>query len=214
MNGPSVLPTPREQAHHVLTLLGAPAAARLAVDVHGALFDSDLSTGGLGGLLRDEARTYGTPRSVPPGEPRCHLCCGLDAARLTPAPGLVALSTWPLAVRLVTPVSLRVNALTMVVRIAEFAAVRPGASRATEQLLRRLAADVPGGPEAHDVLRPGVLAEAARAALAAPRLANAAAADRAVREAAAVRAESLDEHQRLFGLSPVPRQSSRRGGHP
>ena len=43
MNGLSTLPTTAEQARHALLLLGGPASPRLLVDVHGALFDSDLS---------------------------------------------------------------------------------------------------------------------------------------------------------------------------
>ncbi|HET9518032.1 MAG TPA: hypothetical protein VFO77_09930 [Actinoplanes sp.] len=192
------LPGARAQAHHALTLLGAPAPARLVVGVHGALFPGDLSVGSLTAELRDEERTVDTAKPY-------HLCVALTAADLTPAAGLVALSTWPLACRIVTATSLRVDALTAVVRVAEFAAVRAGASRATAALLRELAAQVPGGPEAVDVLDPGALADAARAALAEPALADAAARDRAIREHAAVRAAELDRRQQLFGVRVLPR---------
>lgn len=37
----STLPSAREQAHRVLTLLGVPTSARMVVDVHGGLFDGD-----------------------------------------------------------------------------------------------------------------------------------------------------------------------------
>lgn len=56
----STLPSHREQAHHALVLLGVPAPARLVADVHGALFDGDLSTPVLTALLRDEQRLAAT----------------------------------------------------------------------------------------------------------------------------------------------------------
>ena len=53
----SALPSTREQARHALLLLGAPAPARLVIDVHRALFDGDLDMPGLAALLRSERRT-------------------------------------------------------------------------------------------------------------------------------------------------------------
>jgi hypothetical protein len=187
----------------VLTLLGVPAPARLIVDVHGALFDGDLTIGALGALLRDEQRDLGLPSAghVPP----YRLCLALKADGLTAARGLIALSTWPLAGRVVTAASVRVDALTAIVRVAEFAAVLGGASRSVGLLLRELAAAVPGGPESYDVMNPRSLADAARRALAG------ADADRAVRDAAAERAAQLDEKHQMFGLPAVPPQT-RRGG--
>lgn len=202
----STLPSAREQAHRVLTLLGVPTSARMVVDVHGGLFDGDLTVAMLAGLLRDEERTFGTAGRVS----AYHLCRGLDAHHLTPAHGLVALSTWPLPTRIITRPSARVDALTATVRVAEFVAVRPGASGDADRLLRRLAADVPGGPEVYDPMNPRSLADAARAALAEPRLTAAVAADLPVRRAAAARVAQLDERHRLFGLAAVPRQSRNR----
>jgi hypothetical protein len=201
----STLPSAREQVHHVLTLLGVPAPASLIVDVHGALFDGDLSMGALGGLLRDEERTF---RPAMPGS-AYRLCRGLQATGLTAAPGLVALSTWPLTCRIVTPASARLDALTAIVRVAEFVAVQAGSSRAATRLLRELAAAVPGGPEAYDVMTPGSLADAARAAVAAAQ--PDADADLPARQAAAARAAQLDERHRLFGVPVVPHQTRREG---
>ena len=200
----TTLPNARQQAHRVLTLLGVPAGVRRIVDVHGALFPGDLSAGALTRLLRAEERL--TDRNPP-----YRFCVGLAAADLTPVRGLVALSSWALTSRIVTATSARVDALTAVVRIAEFAAVQPGASPAAARLLRGLAEAVPGGPEAYDVMHPGALADAARAALADRAFAETAERDRAVRSAAAERAASrLDERQLLFGLRILPRQ----GGAP
>jgi hypothetical protein len=123
---------------------------------------------------------------------------------LTPARGLVSLSTWPVAERIVTPAVARAALLTSVARVAEFVAMRPGLSGAT--LLRQLAESVSGGLEALDVLNPRSLAEAARAALIDPSLVNAVTADEPLRTAAAERAIRLDERQQLFGLPAVPHQ--------
>lgn len=216
----TALPSTREQAHRVLTLLGVPAPARLMVDVHGALFDGDLTIGSLEGLLRDEERTLTDGEralaavgvgSVAGVGSAYHICRGLDAHHLTPTRGLIALSSWPSISRMVTALSARVDALTAIVRVAEFVAVRPGASRAVALLLRRLAGDVPGGPEAYDMSNPRSLADAARAALAAAGSTDAAQ-DLAVRQEGADRAGQLDERHQLFGLVAVPRQPTRDGG--
>jgi hypothetical protein len=289
----STLPSHREQAHHALVLLGVPAAARLVVEVHSALFDGDLSVPALAALLRGDHRlpppaaafqwsapverdgrhgaTIGTTAFHPggaddpattsayqwsapveqeggderavtssafqwrPGDrggeapagpdapataaPRADagrqggtegrpyvICPGLHPD-LTAAPGVVTLSTWAVGDRICTPAVARAEALVATVRVAEFVAMRPGAS--AMGLLRRLAESVPGGPEVIDALDPGALAEAARRALADPALAAAVAAEAPVRAAAAERAGRLDERQRLFGITGLPRQ---RGG--
>ncbi len=195
----STLPSHREQAHHALVLLGVPAPARLVADVHGALFDGDLSVPALAALLRDEQADRSGRRPY-------RICPGLQPD-LTAAPGHLTLSTWPVADRLCTPAVARAEALAATVRIAEFAAMRPG--RSAGSLLRRLAETVPSGPEAVDVSNPGALAEAARAALTDPVLVAAAAAEAPIRDAAVRRAAGLNEQQRLFGVPALPHQ---RGG--
>ena len=52
MSSQNTLPSTPEQVHHALLLLGAPAAARLIVDVHTALFDGDLAMPAMAPLLR------------------------------------------------------------------------------------------------------------------------------------------------------------------
>ncbi|MDY7085623.1 MAG: hypothetical protein SYR96_10995 [Actinomycetota bacterium] len=184
MTGLSTLPTTAEQARHALLLLGAPAGPRLVADVHAALFDGDLSVPGLAALLRD--RSSG-------------LCPALDQD-LFPVRGLVALADWPLERRIVTPAARRADALAMVIRVAGFVAMQPGAGLAAHRLLRALAEDVPHGVEASD------LAEAARAALTSPELASAVAAEEPARVAALARAATLPRSQQLFGLPHVPHQ--------
>ncbi len=184
MNRLSTLPTTIEQVRHALLLLGAPAPARLVVDVHVALFDGDLSMAALAGLVRDRVPGF----------------CAALRADLTAAPGLVALAEWSLERRIVTPAGRRADELAMIVRVAEFVAIRPGAGRAADRLLRELAQRVPHGVEALD------LAEAARAALAEPGLTAELAAEEPIRAAAVARADGLDPRQRLFGVPAVPHQ--------
>jgi hypothetical protein len=184
MNRVTALPSIREQARHALLLLGAPAPARLVVDTHRALFDGDLDMAGLATLLRAERR-----------DPAPTVCHGLSA---TLGPRHVALAEWSLDRRIVTPVADRLAIFTAIIRIAEFAAMRPGAGRSAERLLRSLATEVPGGPEALD------LPAAARAAAESAR-ADVTAEDQ-LRETISVRAAALPPVHRLFGLPPVPYQ--------
>ena len=181
MNHLSTLPTTGEQARHALLLLGAPASARLVVDVHAALFDGDLT---VAALIRERV----------PG-----LCAALTGD-LSAAPGLVALAEWPLSRRIVTPAARRADELAMIVRVAEFVAMSPVAGRAGARLLRELAQRVPHGVEALD------LASAARAALQEPELTAAVAAEAAARSELLARAVDLDERQQLYGVPAVPRQ--------
>jgi hypothetical protein len=186
---PVLLPA-RLQATHVLTWLAVPSPPRLVIQVHAALFPvSDLTTGVLARLLRDDERSYRAGR--PPAA--YHLCPALTAARLAPAHGLVALSAWPLERRIVGPLSRRADTLAVTARVADEAARRAGASRLVSSLLRELAADLPGAP--FDVMRPERVAEEARAALA-----GCAEADARARATAAARARTeLTAAERLFG---------------
>lgn len=169
-----------------------PAYRPAGPDAPGAALTGDLA-GGHGG-------TAGRPY------PRYLICPGLNAD-LTAARSVLTVSTWALADRIGTPAVARAEALAATVRIAELVAVRPGAI--ATWLLRRLAATVPGGPEALDVFNPAALADVTRTALADPALAAAVAAEQPIREAAVLRAAELDERQRLFGVPTVPQQ---RGG--
>jgi len=181
VNHLSTLPTTGEQARHALLLLGAPASARLVVDVHAALFDGDLT---VAALVRERV----------PG-----LCAALTGD-LSAAPGLVALVEWPLSRRIVTPAVRRADELAMIVRVAEFVAMSPIAGRAATGLLRELAQRVPHGVEALD------LAEAARAQLTASSLTDAVAAESELRAELLARAADLDERQQLYGVPVVPHQ--------
>jgi hypothetical protein len=222
MTRQSTLPSTREQAHHALLLLGVPTPARLLVDVHTALLDGDLSVSALVALLREEERAFpaGPDASATAltgdqagghggtaGRPYPYVICPGLKADLTAARSVCTVSTWALADRICTPAVARAEALAATVRVAELVAMRPGAC--ATWLLRQLAATVPGGPEALDVLNPAALADVARTALDDPALAAAVAAEQPIRDAAVLRAADLDERQRLFGVPAVPQQ---RGG--
>jgi hypothetical protein len=188
VNPLSTLPSTAEQARHALLLLGAPAPARLLVDVHAALFDGDLDVPALAGLVRRRAAGFAPALT----------------AELAPSWGVLTLAAWPVGQRLVTPAHQRADALVMVLRVAEFVAAQPHAGRAADRLLRELARGIPHGPEALD------LADAARAALTDERLTAALAAEEPVREAVLRRADGLDEAQRLYGVPGVPHQRGHR----
>lgn len=187
MNRLTTLPTTGEQARHALLLLGAPAPARLVVDVHAAFFDGDLSMAALAAVAHGRV----------PG-----LCVALRAD-LSALAGTVALAEWSLERRILTPAYSRAGELTMILRVAEFAGMRPGSGRAEELLLRALAVRVPHGPEASD------LVEAVRVALADEGLNARLAAEERERTAAVQRAAELDLRQQRFGVAAVPHQ---RGG--
>ena len=202
MTSQRTLPSGREQAQHALLLLGAPAPARLVVDVHAALFDGDLDMSSLAALLLTGQRA--TVEAAGSADAYT-ICLGLNLD-LSAARGMPALAVWPLERRIVTPAVARADTLAMVVRVVEFVAVRPSLGAPVARLLRQLAELVPGGPEAVDVLDPGALAQAAAEALAAPALALAVEREQPARAAAVARAAQLEPAQQLFGVPAVPHQ--------
>jgi hypothetical protein len=187
----STLPGTRDQACRALLLIGAPASARFVVEVHGALFDGDLTVPALIELLRAEEQG--------PSAGAAYQVCPALRSDLTAAPGLLTLSTWPVEGRIAVPPADR---LAAIVRIAEFIALRETAGASAAALLRRLADEVPGGPEAYAVQNPAALADAARTALAEVPVTGPAA--ETVRRWA-----DLDEQQQLFGVPRVPQQRGR-----
>jgi hypothetical protein len=183
----SLLPL-REHVHHALTLLTVPAAPRLIVAVHEAFFSGEMVATRLTSLRRDEERSF---RSAPYARPY-YLCPALTADMLAPARGLLTVSTWSTAIRIVGPLSPRVHFLTAAVQVAD-AITRLGQTRPrADRLLWRFAANIPGAGEG--VLTPARVARAARAELVIHEEA-----DRHAREAAAERASRLTDTRRLFG---------------
>ncbi|WP_103562946.1 hypothetical protein [Actinomadura rubteroloni] len=180
-------PDVREQAHRALELLGVPAGPKLVGAVHAAFFAAPIPAARIGVLRRAEERSF---RAAPDARP-FYVCAALTADLLTPARGLLAVSTWPLERRVVGPLSRRTDFLTAAVRVAEHA----GRSVAAQRLLRRFAAAIPGAAGAAvGTVDPADLIAAARAELEVH-----AADDRRDRERAARRAADLDAAERLFG---------------
>ncbi|WP_267246163.1 hypothetical protein [Streptomyces sp. PR69] len=138
-----VTPLPaREQVHQVLTLLAVPAAPKLISTVHEAFFAGALAASRLTSLRRDEERSY---RSAPGARPY-YLCPALTSDLLSPARGLLTVSTWPLEQRIVGPLGARVHFLASALNIADAAErldpdTLPLAAR---QLLTRYAQNIPG----------------------------------------------------------------------
>lgn len=181
----------RDQVHQALTLLTVVAAPKLIVTVHQAFFVGELGNAQLTSLRRDEERSF---RSAPHARPY-YLCSALTADRLTPARGLLAVSTWPMTRRVIGPLSPRVDFLTAAIRIAEHLDRIGEATLPARQLLWRFAANIPSAVESFDAMKPDVVARAAQAELDVH-----ADADRSYRDAAAARARAqLDDVQQLFG---------------
>jgi hypothetical protein len=189
----------REQVHHALTLLGAPAAQRLIIAVNDAFFGSPLASARLTSLRRDEERSF---RGAPYARPY-YLCAALTADLLAPARGLLAVSTWPMQQRVIGPLSPRVNYLEAAIRVAESLLRVPNPSPAAVRLLRRFAANIPGASQGAKPTPPELVAAAARAELEVH-----ADEDLAARQAAAARARAqLDDVEQLFGsrMRMIPR---------
>ncbi|MCD0448793.1 hypothetical protein LO762_06225 [Actinocorallia sp. API 0066] len=182
----------RDQVHHALTLLGVPAAPKLILGVHEAFFSGALGSGQLTSLRRDEERSF---RSGPHTRP-FYLCAALTSDLLAPARGLLAVSTWPAATRMVGPLSPRVDFLTAAVRVTEQLErldAEPGP--AARRLLWRFAAGIPRATGAQGTVDLSAVRAAAHAELDVHRDADAE--HRA--EAAERAARQLDPVAQLFG---------------
>jgi hypothetical protein len=185
----------REQVHHALTLLAVPAAPKLVGEVHRAFFAADISGARMTSLRRDEERSF---RQAPYSRPY-YLCPALNADLLSPARGLLAVSTWPLERRVVGPLSQRVDFLTGAINVAERVRRLPDTGAHAIRLLWRFAANIPGVAGEFGAVRPEAVVAAARAELEIHE-----AADGATRSAAASRAQAqLDDAGRLFGAAKL-----------
>jgi hypothetical protein len=188
---PSPLLPLRDQVHQALILLGAPAAPRLVIAVHQAFHPGTIVAARLTSLRRDEERSF---RAAPFSRPY-YLCSALTSDLLAPARGLLAVSTWPMATRIVGPLSARVDFLTAAIHLAGH--IERSAARTPEatRLLWQFAANIPGAATAADAMSAPTVAAAARAELTIHEDA-----DRSHREAAARRARKrLDDVDQLFG---------------
>ncbi|MEU8377457.1 hypothetical protein AB0C22_30715 [Micromonospora sp. NPDC048894] len=182
----------REQVHQALTFLTVPAAPKLIVALHNALFGGTLASGQLTSLRRDEERSFKTNRH---GRPY-YICAALTADRLSPARGLLAVSTWPMEARVVGPLSPRVHFLTAAIRVAEHLRQPEWATLPARRLLWEFAANIPGGARTFESMTPDAVQHAARTELETHEDA-----DRSHREAAARRLIKLDDLQQMFGTT-------------
>jgi hypothetical protein len=203
-DGPRLV-TVREQVHQALALLDAPAQARLIVAVSQAFFAGSIRSPQLTSLRRDEERSF---RASPYGRPY-YLCAALTD-RLSPARGLLTVSTWPAERRVVGPLSPRVDFLTCAVRVARHLGGLTGSLPDGNRLLARMARNIPGaGDDVFGPPDPGRVIEAARRELRVHTRRDTR--DRA--ELAKRATSQLDEAAGLFGaatLSTVAKERSTR----
>ena len=193
----SLLPL-REQVYEALSLLQVPAAPKLIATVHEAFFGSTFPTTRVTSLKRDEERSF---RTAPFARPY-YICAALSADYLSQSRGLLAVSTWPLELRVIGSLSPRVDFLTGASRVAEAIERIPEPPAAARRLLERFAASIPGaggagsGGAGSGGARPAAVREAAAAELTVH-----ADADARTRRAAAERARRLDGAEQLFGTA-------------
>ena len=187
----SLLPL-REQVYEALSLLQVPAAPKLIATVHEAFFGATFPTTRVTSLKRDEERSF---RTAPFAQPY-YICAALSADYLAPSRGLLAVSTWPLELRVIGSLSPRVDFLTAAIRVAEAIERIPEPPAAARRLLQRFAASVSGAISPGGGADPAAVREAARAELTVHREADAKA-----RRAAAERARGLQHAEQLFGTA-------------
>src|ERR1700689_4056269 len=187
----SLLPL-REQVYEALSLLQVPAAPQLIASVHEAFFGATFPTTRVTSLKRDEERSF---RTAPFARPY-YICAALSADYLSPSRGLLAVSTWPLELRVIGSLSPRVDFLTAAIRVAEAIERIPEPPAAARRLLERFAASVSGAISPGGGADPAAVSEAARAELAVHRDADA-----RVRRAAAERARGLHHAEQLLGTA-------------
>jgi hypothetical protein len=187
----SLLPL-REQVYEALSLLQVPAAPKLIATVHEAFFGATFPTTRVTSLKRDEERSF---RTAPFARPY-YICAALSADYLAPSRGLLAVSTWPLELRVIGSLSPRVDFLTAAIRVAEAIERIPEPPAAARRLLQRFAASVSGAISPGGGADPAAVREAARAELTVHREADAKA-----RRAAADRARGLQHAEQLFGTA-------------
>ncbi|MFI5716447.1 hypothetical protein [Nocardia sp. NPDC051750] len=132
----------REHVHRSLTLLSVPAAPKLVLAVHDAFFSGELVAARLTSLRRDEERSF---RAAPYARPY-YICAAMTTDLLAPARGLLAVSTWPPAQRMVGPLSPRVDLLTAAIRLARYLTDH-GNTPAGQRVLWQLAVSIPGATD-------------------------------------------------------------------
>jgi hypothetical protein len=186
----------RDQVIRALRLTERPLSARLVSDVTKSRWGEPVDTAKLSYLRRDEARSWRKSQELPGRRARdVYVVPALTFDRFTPVRGTIALSIWPISLRLIAPLSPRVDMLHSTVSLAEEASAVAGTNYEASmmRLVSRLGATIPGikpfGAE------PEAVIEAART-----ELKEIEETDKHERSEAAERAESqLEAEALLFG---------------
>ena len=199
----------RDQVIRALGLTERPSSGRLVSDVTKSRWGEPVDTAKLSSLRRDEARSWRKSQELPGRRARdIYVVPALTFDRFTPVRGTIALSTWPTSLRLIAPLSPRVDMLHSTVSLAEEASAVGGTNYEASmmRLVSRLGATIPGikpfGAE------PEAVIEAART-----ELKEIEETDKHERSEAAERAESqLEAEALLFGTQIRTVASSAAGG--
>ncbi|KEF96624.1 hypothetical protein K883_03664 [Mycobacterium sp. TKK-01-0059] len=137
----------RDQVIRALQLTGRPSSGRLVSDVTKCRWAERVDTAKLSYLRRDEARSWRKARELPGRQARdVYVVPALTYDRFTPVRGTVALSTWPTSLRLIAPLSPRVDMLHSTIGLAKEASALVGTNYEAPmmRLVGRLGATIPG----------------------------------------------------------------------
>jgi len=183
--------TNRELVVAALTEIGSPSSPRAVAEYIAARFGTALDPRGLAAIRRDELRSWSSARSQRP----VYVVPALAGQRFVPLRGKVALSAWPLELRIIGPWSERADHLRAVASLARqvrwLATAQPDRVGALRALLSGYAATLPVADRGD----PDQVEQAAAA-----ELEVIAASDDAWRADAAERARAiLDDRSQLWG---------------
>lgn len=137
----------RDQVIRALQLIGRPASARLLSDVTKARWAERVDTSKLSSLRRDELRSWRKALDADGrGLRAIYVVPALSADRFTPVRATVALSNWPLEIRLIAPLSPRVDMLHSTIELARETQQVRGTTYepAMARLVSRLGSTLPG----------------------------------------------------------------------
>ncbi len=186
----------RDQVIRAMRLTERPSSARLVSDVSKSRWAEPIDTAKLSSLRRDEARSWRKSQGLPGRQGRdVYVVPALTYDRFTPVRGTIALSIWPTSLRLIAPLSPRVDMLHSTVALAKEASAVAGTNYEGPmmRLVARLGATIPG-VKPFDA-EPQAVIKAARA-----ELREIEETDELERSEAAERAKSqLDAEALLFG---------------
>jgi len=137
----------RDQVIRALQLTGRPSSAQLVSDATKARWADRVDTAKLSSLRRDEARSWRKSQQLPGRQERdVYVVPALTYDRFTPVRGTVALSTWPTSLRLIAPLSPRVDMLHSAIALADTAMSLANTNYEARmlRLVARLGATIPG----------------------------------------------------------------------